>query len=248
MKFHMLDSNSGKAVTALGLALGLFANAYAADIYTQDFEGVVGPEWSVSSVATTPVGGRKFLGEFDNTSVALSLAALPAHSTVSVEFDAFIIESWDGNGDACCGPDIFDLSVVGGPAGLIHTTFSNHGPSFLNNQAYPGSYPGSSNPDTTGATELDTLGYSLIGSASHTDAVYHLSATFAHSSAVIEFLFSASGLQGIGDESWGIDNVRVSVGVPDAGTGTASLLSIAILALAVTRLIRGDRAICSRLR
>ena len=65
-----------------------------------------------------------------------------------------------------------------------------------------GSYPGG-----TGAVENDTLGYSFYG-----DSVYHLSYTFANLSDAITLNFIGSGLEGIDNESWGLDNVKVTAG------------------------------------
>lgn len=104
-------------------------------VYSNDFEGVVGPEWSNTSTDMTPTGDRSFLGQFSNDTVSLTLTDLPQHTDVAVSFDLFIIRSMDGNGDCCGGPEIFDLNVASGPT-LLHTTFSNTG-SVGNRQAYP---------------------------------------------------------------------------------------------------------------
>jgi hypothetical protein len=98
------------------------------------------PEWSNDTRELTPAGGRVFLGRFGNETVSLLLSGLPAHSEVTVSFDLFIIDTWDGNSEEPgIGPDIWDLSVTGGPT-LLHTTFSNFDPD--QNQAYPDPFPG----------------------------------------------------------------------------------------------------------
>ena len=132
--------------------------------------------------------------------MTLSLDELPVHTDVTVSFDLFLINSWDGNHDA----DIWDLIVVGGPT-LLHTTFSNLD-EFDWWQAYPDAYPGGSHPPHTGAVEVDTLGYGYYG-----NSVYHLIFTFTHSASDLTLAFSASGLQELSDESWGLDNVEVRV-------------------------------------
>lgn len=143
-------------VFALLVAVGI-ARVHAAPapilVYSNDFEGAVGAEWSSILTDTTPIGGRRFLGEFGNDTVTLSLSSLPLHAQISISFDLFIIRSWDGNrvilqGNPV-GPDEWDFRVAGGPA-LLHTTFSQHPPSGLNfPQAYPDTYPGGSNPAHT---------------------------------------------------------------------------------------------------
>ncbi|MBI4641049.1 MAG: Ig-like domain-containing protein, partial [Candidatus Tectomicrobia bacterium] len=188
-------------------------------IYTNDFQTSVGSGWSSTgggtTISTTPAG-RRFLGRdptfgFDNETVSLTLGGLPTHTDVTVTFDLFIIQSWDGNGSHCCGPDIWNLSVGGGPT-LLNTTFNIVG----TDQAFPGMYPGASNPARTGAVENNTLGYGFYG-----DSVYHLSFTFPHSATPLILNFSGSNLQGISDESWGIDNVTIDLaGTPVGTTGT----------------------------
>ncbi|MFM6537318.1 MAG: Calx-beta domain-containing protein, partial [Microcystis panniformis] len=113
------------------------------------------------------------------------------------------MDSWDGN-NIPHGPDQFNLSIAGGNT-LLNTTFSN-----IETDDFPQAYPGSTGegdyPAGTGAIEIDTLGYTFFG-----DSVYHLSYTFPNVSNSIILNFSGIGLQGIGDESWGLDNISVRV-------------------------------------
>jgi cysteine-rich repeat protein len=189
--------------------------AAAKVVYTNDFEGTVGSEWSLRSTDTTPVGARKFLGQFGDQTVTLSLSGLPAHRSVTISFELFAILSWDGNYGA---GDIFDLSVGGGGS-LLHTTFSNgHWDTDEFGQAYPDAYPGGQHPYGTGASELNSLGY-LWGPVPM-DSVYSLSFTFAHTEASLSLSFSGANLSPLTDESWGIDNVVVEIcgdGVVDEG-------------------------------
>jgi uncharacterized repeat protein (TIGR01451 family) len=171
-------------------------------IYANTFGGSVGSEWSNTSTDLTPTS-RPFLGQFGNQTVSLTLSCLPAHTHVGVSFDLFVIRSWDGN--LSSGPDIWELNVTGGTR-LSHTTFANWN---VKRQAYPGTYPSGDYVDHTGATEINTLGYTY--SNSPMDAVYHLNYLFSHASASLALNFLASGLQALVDESWGIDNIEVTV-------------------------------------
>jgi hypothetical protein len=175
--------------------------------YFNNFEDPTDPlsEWSNPSTDTTPVGARRFLGQFGNDTVSLTLTDLPPHASVRLSFDLFIINTWDGNG----GPDIWEVSVGDSPT-LLRTTFDNVG----GQQAYPDPYPGGDHPPQTGAAEINTLGFGL-------DAVYQLSFTFPHAASTLVLTFSGIGLEDIGNESWGLDNVRVSVvGTPIVVTTT----------------------------
>ena len=192
--------------------------AHALLVYSNDFEGGVGAEWSSAMTETTPVGSRGFLGQFDNSTITLTLA-LPTHTRVRVSFDLYILQSWDGN-DTEFGPDIWELTVEGGPT-LIHTTFTNAFASeLLFRQAYPDAFPGGDHPGLTGAAESDTLGYeNVAGYDGASDSVYALSFTFLHSGSPLILHFAGSGLEGIGDESWGLDNVRIDVTpIPEPNT------------------------------
>ena len=181
-------------------------------------KGALGSEWSSTTVDTTPLGSRNFLGQFDNATVSLALP-LPAHTEVTVSFDLFILQSWDGN-DTDFGPDVWELIADGGPT-LLHTTFTNafaSEPAFR--QAYPDAFPGGDHPGLTGAAESDTLGYpNVAGYDGASDSVYQLSFTFLHSASDLILHFAGTGLEGIGDESWGLDNVRIDVTpIPEPNT------------------------------
>ena len=165
-------------------------------IYANDFEGPVSLEWSTTNTATSPWGNRRFLGKFGNQAVTLTRSNLAPHTSLTATFDLFILDTWDGN---VGGPDVWEVSVVGGPI-LLHTTFQNYRPRQL--QAYPDGYPGGFYRAKTGALESDTLGYSP-------DAVYRLNFTFPHSSNVMKLQFRGVGLQAVTDESWGLDNVMI---------------------------------------
>lgn len=187
------------------LIVGNRANTVAEYVY--DFEGSVPSEWSSTSVSTTPSGGRRFLGRFGNDAVTLSLSNLPTHDRIEVEFDLFVIRTWDGN-DTTNGPDYWELRVDG--VRRFQTTFNNHTDG---TQSYPDEY-WSSNPAYTGAVERGTLGYDP-------DAVYHIKKSFEHTVDTLQLEFSARNLESLSNESWGLDNVRVRLindNVPLANT------------------------------
>jgi hypothetical protein len=192
-------------VLLLGCSISAMRSmAAAAIVYTNDFQGTIGAEWSNTSTDTTPAAARRFLGQFSNQTVSLTLNSLPAHAEVTLEFDLFVIRSWDGS-DLGAGPDVFEVSLAGGSTLLAHhlqyaqrryTGLSRH-------------LPGGSHPSNTGALETYTLGYLDVGSPS--DAVYHLSFTLPHTASSVAFNFAVSGLAPISNESWGLDNVVVSL-------------------------------------
>ena len=182
--------------------------SYGTLIYSNNFETVVGPEWSTNAVGITPAGGRHFLGPFGNQTLTLTFSNLAPHAAVTVMADVYAIRSWDGN-DMSDGPDLFELNVAGGLK-LIHSTFNN-GPtnSVASGQAYPDQHPAGVNPARTGAAGTNSLGFTLPGIGAM-DSVYRVTYSLPHSSDWLMLNFLATGLNtNLTGESWGVDNVRV---------------------------------------
>jgi len=170
-------------------------------VYSNNFQGPVGPEWSLTTTATTPVGARRFLGQFGRQDVTLTLNSLPTHTRLKGSCDLFIIGAWDGNVAARIGPDAWQLLVRGG-AMLLDATFSSY-----TTQSYPGARSDSF-PPRTNAAENDTLGYVTPGGGG-ADSVYHVEFTFDHQDPTLMLDFNGLGLVTSGDETWGVDNVVI---------------------------------------
>jgi hypothetical protein len=202
--------------------------AAAQSVYEDSFSGPAGArispgvsvQWSVNQFTTAP-SGRRFLGEFGNQRVALTLKGLPAHRGIKVTVQPFILRSWDGNtrqgiyGDII-GPDIWRFGYQedtpqARPTALLTTTFANHLSS--GSQAFPGSYPGGANAPLSGAVNANSLGYrfNVGGVMEPMDATYQVDASFNHTRNSVVIYFEATGLQNILDESWGIGYVNVEL-------------------------------------
>jgi len=185
-------------------------------VYQHDFETEVGAEWDCADIhqEVTP-SGRGFLGEFGNQMVCLNLQYLPIHEQVTLVFDVYIIGSWNGNqveaggsapldSGAIVGPDLWSLKADG--SSLLVTSFSNW---LGHQQAYPGAYPGGNYPRFTQAAEVNTLGYLTLGFPM--DSVYHLAFTFFHTASDLELDFEGLVVPSLLEESWGLDNIVVSI-------------------------------------
>ena len=208
--------DSRKPAIPIGIAaLVLFfvaPNALAQQVYSNDFSGGAGGEWSSATTSTS--NGEVFLAESSEGSSAgtntLSLSNLPAHDSVTVTFDLYIIESWDGNAEYCCGPDTWQLTADG--TLVFVSNFANYADGGNQTQAYPAEIapngPGATNPVGTGASATGHLGF---GSGDFGDRTYSLSFTFPHSASSIALGFTSGQDQQSGDEGWGLDNVTVTV-------------------------------------
>jgi len=146
--------------------------------------------------------------------VSLTLDDFISHARVEIAFDLFIIQTWDGNTVldpahplSVIGPDIWSLEEQTTGNVLIETTFST---SYLR-QAYPGWYPDGSYPAYTGASEANTLGFIRKEGRGSRDAVYPMLFTLDHTGDKVVFVFQALGLQGLADESWGLETCRVTL-------------------------------------
>lgn len=244
--------------------LGASAAASADTVYTANFQGAIGGEWTTNAAAgltsdQAPAdANRRFLGLNDgnptlglgNDIAKLSLGGLAAHNRVTVSFDVYVINSWDGNGplsNFCCGPDMFGVSlanVIPGAASGLLTTFSNIDASERPEvgatgalQSYPNAFPSlPGSPAFAGAAEVGTLGYDFFGGGpGDDDSVYHITLSFEHKASTLELSFFGLGLQDIGDESWGLDNVTVSTTAPVPLPAPALLLGAGLAGLVGVR-------------
>ncbi len=139
----------------------------------------------------------KRLGPFSNSNVQYIKDNLPAHDSLTVEFDLLIISSWDGNGH----PDKWGWKING--SNQILTTFSAW---YNANQSYPGSYLSNYPPSTGHAYGIDPQGTSGFDTY-----VYQFSKKIAHNQSSISFDWYALGLEAIENERWALDNVKITL-------------------------------------
>lgn len=224
-RFYALIFN-GLMLPIFFFSIAIGSASGASTVYFNDFQGSVGPEWTsigesyIHTEGTPNDPDRKFLGQFGEDLVSLALSGLPGHPQVRVSFDLFMIQSWDGN-NYWDGPDFWFLTAPPTTTMLL-TTFSN-----VHLTGYGQSYPGnffSFHPQQTGAVEVNSLGYPDWG-----DSVYGLTFSFNHSSSDLVLNLGATNLEGMWNESWGIDNINVEVvPIPGAvwflGSGLVGLL------------------------
>jgi hypothetical protein len=201
-------------VGGLAILSGSVSIANAAVLYSDDFTSGAGGEWSNNATALS--NGEYFLGSsaygFGALNNSLLLSSLPTHTNITLNFDLYIIRSWDGNGQNGGGTDNWQLTADGQT--LLYTNFANY--TVGNTQAFPNQLPpygsGGSFDPQTGAFEIGHLGNTV---ANWEDATYRLSFTFNHTAPTLNLVFSSFQNQSADDEGWGLDNVTITSSVPE---------------------------------
>ncbi len=229
-------------------ALSLPVLAEPTGIFYDDFQRNPRPEWSNNLIHET-TGPRIFTwyaGRFNRETIHLTLDAVElsqvgdliepfgqgqgggggdgdggdgggggenAFIQYTLTFDLYIIDSWDGN-YRIHGPDTFEVLANG--RSIFYETFANQH-----------EYQTFREPD---------IGRSHMGyNEGARDSIYRaisIPFTIDENDPRLRLSFRAIGLQGIQDESWGIDNVGVAYEIVPA---PASLAPISIAALALRR-------------
>lgn len=203
------------AALALMLALPAFAANQTVVFSTQFANGSIPPEidpgrarvHGVEGFAGYGHAGRKFAGSFlrspDGNRVKLTLANLPPHQYLDLDFLFAAIDSLDGSGDQFPYDDNFAVRIDGKL--ILRESFANA----TDTQSYVAP------PGGTLARMLD-LGF---GQRSYDlDSAYDMSVeprfrNIPHtaSTAAITFDIEGVGKQELIDESWAFDNLSVSV-------------------------------------
>jgi hypothetical protein len=169
-----------------------------------------------------------FIGRYNNTHTRTLLVFQEAGSKYTVEFDLYVIGSWDGKGkqaqSGTFDANVFQIAYRCGTSTALtpvfSTTFSNQ---LTVQQDYPLSLDLGGFKAATEAEATDALGFKLHPELSNTppfrsfgDVTYHLSYTLdgicgGTTGTAPTFVLSstAPGQQSNYDESWGVDNISL---------------------------------------
>jgi len=232
------------ALTLVLCSLSSAASIASADelLYSENFERYrFGPEWSGSKTITDIPYHifTAFSGRYGNTYTQLTLGGLPPleggrpplpggggggggsgggggggdggsggarQYLITVTWDLYILDSWDGNDVGGWGEDRFSLFAQNEP--IFSETFANQ----------PGVAQSFGGQATVGPVPLWWNRYN--------DSIYrNLSASFLYGGGEIALKWMDHGLQSLDDESWGLDNIRVTYSVvPGPGVAAAFAL------------------------
>lgn len=210
------------------VSLAGLANAQPTQVFYSNFDsgqpaelsGAGGLE-SVMGLAGVGNTGDTFTGNLWRNDggalfkTTLTFDNLPAHDSVSVGFLLAFIDSWDSiDGDP--GPDWFNLDVDGINRLKITSANASGTVTYAGDQLYWGEAGWN---DGWWDRAFDLGGETLIQNIPHTA-----------SSLTIDFYASGDGWQAGIDESWGIDNLGVSVNVVPAPAAASLALAGVMLA------------------
>lgn len=233
-----------KKLSILVLLAGLAPMAHAdTTVFSSNFDAVAIPsEISAGTAGLTGVqgfaglgpSGNQFAGNFlrsaTGNTVTLTLNNLQAHSAISIGFLFAAIDSLDGTGTFPQG-DYFRVSLDGQQ--IFRESFANATPDQF--QSYVPALGGQL------ARHVD-LGFSGPGGF-YTDSAYNLAVesafqNIAHTASTATFTFQIEGvgIQDLNDESWAMDNLRVSVTpVPEPESYALFLAGLGLLGLTARR-------------
>ena len=134
-----------------------------------------------------------------DSTVSLKLANLPPHDEVKLQFDLYIIDTWDGNTEEW-GPDSFRVGYGDSRVNLLDETFDAFS---FDDQSYQATRPVKYGNNIAFGWAPETIYRNLNDGFSfpHTGESLTL-----NSSATDEWFYN---------ETWGIDNVKVTLGGSD---------------------------------
>jgi hypothetical protein len=203
---------------ALLFAVAAFSsNAPAQVVFSQDFDtslpAAIDPGVAtltgVQGYAGLGHPGNQFGGQFlrspTGNLITLTLTNLPPHTAINLDFLLAAIDSLDGTGNYPEG-DFLHINLDG--VQIFRESFANASPSQIQSYVPP--------PGGELARHVD-LGFSGPGGY-YTDSAYDMSVdpVFHHlahaaSTATFTFIIEGPGIQSLDDESWAMDNLRISV-------------------------------------
>ena len=154
--------------------------------YSQSFEEPLGDEWDKDGIYYHPDLSRT-LGRHSRDSVTLQLSDLPSHQAVRVEWDLVLLDSLGAGSTGWSENDQVKIRDNTRNETVWTHSFSANTPTDIGSWSTP-------------------FSGEIIG-----QRYRNLSTEWSHSSGNLDIDFFDTGFDGIHDESWAIDNVRISL-------------------------------------
>lgn len=178
--------------------------------YVSEFEN--GSLKGIEGGSLFPFESTNLLGTFNNSGFTLLLNDLPRHDLLTVRFDLYLHDSWDGNTTTPDGPDIWYMEVDGKK--VIDASFSNNpcASTYCLYQSFPEDFPSFNNPRTGSSAALPGLCH--WADLPDGTAVYQITKTIAHSDSKASITFGDRLVQSntdtpLCDESWSVGKIEV---------------------------------------
>lgn len=157
------------------------------------------------------------LGQYNNAGFTLNLNDLPNHQLITIAFDLYIHDSWDGNKLSPDGPDIWQMLVDNNT--YISASFSNGACAIGSGiicppQSYPLNYPNNYSYPKKEAFKTDLPGVCHLATNPNGTTLYKIVKTFKHSNNTlvlhcIDKLVQTNTPTPKCDESWSVDNIVI---------------------------------------
>jgi len=183
------------------------------EVYNNDFE--TNNLTNITNGVISQFNGTGVLGTYNKGGFILRLGNLPKHNLITISFDLYIHDTWDGNKPPPDGPDIWQMLVD--DSTYINATFSND-PCLAGNlcapQSYPLNYPNNFNNPKAGAYRKDLPGFCSMKSNPIGTTQYKIVRTFTHTNSTLvlqclDKLVQTNTTDQKCDESWSVDNINI---------------------------------------
>lgn len=171
----------------------------------QNFESSVTDNWSIPRTSAT-TGFTRFLGRFGQNETITWSRTLPSDArSLVVEFDLYVIDSWDGIGHGWSGPlgDRLDLLVNNQLIGFKH--FRADDPSYFQVVNYWANVGGAD----YSISMLPMRNNENLGYLGWKDQVWSVNMTVTNPPQSFNLSFMARTDEDVENESWGLDNFKV---------------------------------------
>ncbi|MFD2145298.1 hypothetical protein [Mucilaginibacter antarcticus] len=183
------------------------------EVYNNNFQG--GNLSGFTNGIISQYNSNAVLGQYHNQNVSLKIADLPKHDIVTITFDLYIHDGWDGNKPSPLGPDLWEMQVDGDT--YINASFSNDTclpGNFCSPQSYPLNYPNNYSNPKKGAFKTDLPGFCSVVSNPDSTSLYKIAKTFKHSNNTLIMQYAGklmlpSSLAPECSESWSVDNIII---------------------------------------
>src|SRR5476649_1427436 len=119
-----INTNEKKNLLIFLFILLISCNTHSSNqivVYNNDFEK--GDLSNIVGGIISQYNGSSVLGTYNNGFFALTVNNLPKHDLITISFDLYIHDTWDGNKMAPDGPDLWEMLVDGNS--FVNATFSN---------------------------------------------------------------------------------------------------------------------------